>query len=334
MKRKVKFLFVAALFAWGVLTVGSGTVQAAETITLKAVTAWPKPATDNQAFFIFADLVEQMVAKKAPGELKIQYIGGPEAVKTMDQVQAAQRGMIDMVFTTNAYYLSVLPEVDSIKLSALNPMEERAGGALAYLNNLHEQRLGLRYHARLGLDLKFHLYMTKAIKSADLKGLNIRVSANQLQAIKALGANPIVIPPTEVYAALERHVVDGYCWPSVGIRDWGWDKVTKYMVHPGFFNVPNPVLINLKTWNNLSKKLQDILNDAAVEGEKKAVAHFDDLLKKERPILQKGGIDVIELSPSEKEKFLKVAYDSAWKEILDRSPQTVPKLKELLTTKR
>lgn len=334
MRRRLTFLVVAALVTWVVLGLASGPVQASETITLKAVTAWPKTATDNQAFFIFTDLVEQMVAKKAPGELKIHYIGGPEAVKTMDQVQAAQRGMIDMVFTTNAYYLSVLPEVDSLKLSVLTPMEERTSGAWAYLNTLHEQRIGLRYHARLGLDLKFHLYTTKPIKSADLKGLNIRVSANQLQAIKALGANPIVIPPTEVYAALERHVVDGYCWPSVGIRDWGWNKVTKYVVDPGFFNVPNPVLINLKTWNNLPKKLQDILNEAAVEGEKKAVAHFDDLLKKERPILQKEGIDVIVLSPAEKEKFLKVAYDEAWREISARSPQTAPKLKELLTTKR
>lgn len=334
MGKRLTILFFAALFTFAVLSMVSGPVKAAETITLKAVTAWPKTATDNQAFFIFTDLVEQMVAKRAPGELKIQYIGGPEAVKTMDQVQATQRGMVDMVFTTNAYYLSVLPEVDTLKLSTLSPMGERASGGWAYLNSLHEQRLGLRYQARLGLDLKFHLYTSKPIKSADLKGLNIRVSANQLQAIKALGANPIVIPPTEVYAALERHVVDGYCWPSVGIRDWGWDKVTKYAVDPGFFNVPNPVLINLKTWNSLSKKLQDILNEAAVEGEKKAVAHFADLAKKERPILQKEGIEVIELLPAEREKFLKVAYDEAWKEVLEKSPETGAKLKELLTKKK
>ena len=333
MRRTLMFLSVAVLLTFVVLCMGGEPVKA-ETVTLKAVTAWPKTATDNQAFFIFTDLIEQMVAQKAPGELKIQYVGGPEAVKTMDQVQAAQRGMIDMVFTTNAYYLSVLPEVDTLKLSPFSPMEERASGAWAYLNSLHEQKIGLRYHARLGLDLKFHLYMTKAIKSADLKGLNIRVSANQLQAIKALGANPIVIPPTEVYAALERHVVDGYCWPSVGTRDWGWDKVTKYMVSPGFFNVPNPVLINLKTWNSLPKKLQDILNDAAIEGEKKAVARFEDLLKKELPILRGGGIEVIELSPPEKEKFLTVAYDEGWKDVLGKCPATGPKLKELLTKKR
>ena len=333
MGKKTGFFLGAVLFALVVLVAGNHPGQAAEPITIKAVTAWPKTATDNLAFSLFTELVEQLVAKKAPGELKIVTVGGPEAVKTMDQVQAAQRGMVDMVFTTNAYYLSVLPEVDTLKLSPFSPMEERASGAYAYLNSLHEQRLGLRYLARLGLDLRFHLYSTKPIKGADLKGLNIRVSANQLQAIKALGANPIVIPPTEVYAALERHVVDGYCWPSVGIRDWGWDKVTKFVVDPGFFNVPNPVLLNLKTWNSLPKKLQDILNEAAIEGEKKAVALFADLVKKERPILQKEGIEVIELSPAEREKFLKVAYEEGWKDILERNPQTGAKIRELLTKK-
>ena len=39
--------------------------------TLKAVTAWPKTASEYKAFTVFADLVEQMVAKKYPGELKI-----------------------------------------------------------------------------------------------------------------------------------------------------------------------------------------------------------------------------------------------------------------------
>ncbi len=330
-------LLTSVFLVWlgcGIVLTPVQPANAAEAVVLKAVTAWPKTATDNQAFFGFTDLVEQLVAKKAPGELKIQYIGGPEAVKTMDQVAAAQRGMVDMVFTTNAYYLSVLPEADAMKLSTMSPMEERAAGVWAYFNTLHEQRLGLRYQARLGLDLKFHLYLTKPIKSADLKGFNIRVSANQLQAIKALNANPVVLPPTEVYVALERHVVDGYCWPSVGIRDWGWDKLTKFVVDPGFYNVPNPVLINMKTWNGLPKKLQDILNEAAIEGEKKAVALFADLLKKERPILQSQGIQVIQLSPAESEKFLKAAYDAGWAELTEKCPTTAPELKKLLAKTR
>lgn len=332
MRKRLTGLFCAALFTFLILYIGSGPVKA-ETITLKAVTGWPKTASEYKAFATFTDLVDQMVAKKYSGELKIQFVGGPEAVKTPDQVQACQRGMVDMVFTTNAYYVSVLPDVDALKLSVFKPAEERAKGAWAYINQLHE-KIGLYYLARLGLGTQFHLYLEKPIKTANLKGLNIRVSPMYLQMVKGLGGNPIVIPPTEVYSALERNVVDGYCWPSVGIRDWGWDKQTKYVVDPGFYQVPNPLLMNLNTWNKLPKKLQDLLTEAAAEAEKKVVADFDNLAKQERPILLKGGIRVITLPPAEKEKFLNVAYDEGWKDVLGKCPATGPKLKELLTKKK
>jgi len=329
MEKRLVIGFFVVFFAFAALVAPKGPAQA-QPVTLKAVTAWPKTASEYKAFAAFVDAAEQMVAKKYPGELKIQYIGGPEAVKTPDQVQAAQRGMVDMVFTTNAYYVSLLPEVDALKLSAFTPAEERTRGAWAYVNQLHE-KIGLYYLARLGLGTQFHLYLKKPIKSADLKGFNIRVSPMYLQVIKGLGGNPVVIPPTEVYAALERNVVDGYCWPSVGIGDWGWQKQTKYVVDPGFYQVPNPLVMTLKTWNGLPKKLQDLLTDAATESEKKVVADFDELAKKERPNLIKEGIQVIDLPPAEKEKFLKVAYDEGWKDILQKSPQAGAKLKELLT---
>ena len=329
MEKRLVIGFFVVFFVFAALVAPKGPAQA-QPVTLKAVTAWPKTASEYKAFAAFVDAAEQMVAKKYPGELKIQYIGGPEAVKTPDQVQAAQRGMVDMVFTTNAYYVSLLPEVDALKLSAFTPAEERTKGAWAYVNQLHE-KIGLYYLARLGLGTQFHLYLKKPIKSADLKGFNIRVSPMYLQVIKGLGGNPVVIPPTEVYAALERNVVDGYCWPSVGIGDWGWQKQTKYVVDPGFYQVPNPLVMNLKTWNGLPKKLQDLLTDAATESEKKVVADFDELAKKERPNLIKEGIQVIDLPPAEKEKFLKVAYDEGWKDILAKSPQAGAKLKELLT---
>ena len=333
MRKRFGFLFFVVFFAFAILVIQYGFVKA-ETVNLKAVTAWPKTASEYKAFAIFTDLVEQAVAKKYPGELKIQYIGGPEAVKTPDQVQALQRGMVDMVFTTSAYYVSVLPEVDAVKLSDFAPSEERTSGAWAYMNGIHEKKIGIHYLARLGLGIKFHLYLKKPIKSADLKGLNIRVSPMYLQAIKGLDGNPVVIPPTEVYAALERNVVDGYCWPSVGIGDWGWQKQTKYIVDPAFYQVPNPLLVNLSTWNKIPKKFQDLLTEAAIEGEKRVVALFDDLAKKERPILLKEGIQVIDLPPAEKEKFLKVAYEEGWKDVVAKSPLDGPKLKELLTKKK
>src|SRR4030043_688613 len=120
MKKRLFFMFFVVVSALTIFITQYGLAKA-EPITLKAVTAWPKTASEYKAFATFTDLVEQMVAKKYPGQLKVQFIGGPEAVKTMDQVQALQRGMVDMVFTTTAYYLSVLPEVDAIKLSDYTP---------------------------------------------------------------------------------------------------------------------------------------------------------------------------------------------------------------------
>jgi TRAP-type C4-dicarboxylate transport system substrate-binding protein len=107
--------------------------------------------------------------------------------------------------------------------------------------------------------------------------------------------------------------------------------VTKYIVDVPFYRGPNPILVNLNTWTKLPKKFQDLLTDAAIEAEKKAVARFEELAREERPLLIKEGIQVIELPPAEKEKFLKVAYDEGWKDIVEKNPQTGPELKKLLT---
>lgn len=328
MTKKISiFLMVLAIFVPLSLLYG-------ETRTLKAVTAWPKNATDNRAFFIFTELVEEMVAKKYPGQLKINYIGGPETIKSTDQAQAVQRGIVDIAFLTTAYYVSILPEVDAIKLSEFPSPEERQKGATKFINELHEKKLGITYLGRLGLDIKFNLYLKKPIEKADLKGLNIRVSPMYLQAIKGLGGNPVVIAPTDVFLALERGVVDGYCWPEVGIRDWGWEKHTKYMVEPGFYRVPNPLIMNKKAFDSLPKNLKDLLIEAVIEAEKRTYNLFQDLAKKERPELVKAGIQILELPPAEKEKFLRVAYDEGWKDIIQKVPKEGPELKKYLTRER
>jgi TRAP-type transport system periplasmic protein len=323
---------VLAVFVLGAALIFEGNhARAAETFTLKAITAFSKGTPDTIPFQIWVEEVEKAVAKKAPGEIKINWVGGPEAVKVPDQVPAVQRGMVDVCYTANAFYVNVLPEVDAMKLSEFNPMEERARGVMAYWNDLHEKKLGIHFLGRLGHDQKFYLYMLKPIKSADLSGLNIRVSPMYLQVIKALGGNPVVIPITDLYVALERKVVDGYCMVTVGVREYGWDKHTKYIVDVPFYRGPNPIMINQNTWNKMPKKLQDILTEATIEAEKRAVAKFEELQNQERPLLLKAGIQVITLPPAEKERFIKVAYDAGWADVIQKSPQYGPELKKLLS---
>jgi len=312
----------------------SGPVEAAETYTLKALSSWIKTTIEYKAFSMFEEAVNQRVAKQAPGELKIQYLGGPEVVKESNQAEALQRGMIDMLYTSGAYYTNVLPEVDALKLSNFTPAEERANGTMAYLNEIHEKKLGAYYLGRLGLQIHFQIFLKKPIATADLKGLNIRISPLYLQVVKGLGGNPVVMPLTEVYVAMERNVVDGFCFPTVGIRDYGLQKQAKYLVDPEFYTVTNPILVNLNTWNKLPQKLKDLLKEATIEAENNIVAYMENLAKQERPLLIKEGLQVIDLPPAENEKLLRVAYDEGWKDVLQKCPETGPKLKELLTKKK
>lgn len=151
-----------------------------------------------------------------------------------------------------------------------------------------------------------------------------------LQMVKALGGNPIVIPPSEFYTTLQTGVVDGYCWPSVGIMDWGWQKLTKFVLEPGFYQVPNPLLVSHKAWQRLPKNLRKLITEAAVEAEKEAVKYSQELEKAERPKLLKERVQVVELPAGEREKFLKTAYDATLNEIMEKCPQNGSELKKLL----
>lgn len=331
MRKRLIFLFFAVLFTFMALCIVNRPLRA-ENFTLKALLAWPKGTLEDKAFTIFRDTVDRKVAEKYRGELKIQFIGGPEAVKTQDQVEALQSGMVDMVSTCSSFYASVLPEADAKKLSMFSPPEERTNGILAYMNDIHEKRIGAHVLATVGLGVKFHLYLKKLINTADLNGLSIRTSPVHMPVIKGLGGNPVVLPPTEIYVALERSVVDGFCWPTIGVRDWGWQRQVKYIVKPGFFIVDDPILVNLKTWKKLPRKLQDLLIEAGIEAEKKVYADYQDLEKNEYLLLEKEGVKIIDLPVSEKERFLKVAYGEGWKVILEKCPKAGPELKKLLTT--
>jgi len=51
------------------------------------------------------------------------------------------------------------------------------------------------------------------------------------------------------------------------------------------------------------------------------------------PLLKQAGLQVIDLPPAEKEKFIKIAYEEGWKDIIEKNPKTGPELKALLTRK-
>lgn len=299
---------------------------------IKAVTAWPKVVYEVQNFMKLLDIIEKKVAAEAPGQLEVKYLGGPEVMPNREQVEGLRNGVFDMVFTTSGYYVSAVPAMDGMNLSAFKPGQEREMGINDFLNKIHNEKVNAQYLGRLGIDLPFQLFLNKPIKKvSDLKGFKIRCSATHIAFLKKLGAQPMVIPPPDVHTALERGLVDGFIWVAGLIRDWGWHEVTKYRVEPGFYLGVNVVLVNKKTWDSLPPNLQKIIMASQIEAEKLAVARADAHLASENRIMGKGGMKVINLPPAEAKKFTDTANQELWKIVLKKSGKEGQQLKKLIS---
>lgn len=314
------------------VTLSTGTGEAAaKKITLRAVTAWPKTVFEAGNFMKFLDMVKDNVAKQYPGQLEIKYIGGPEVISNREQVEALRNGLVDMVFTTDGYYVSDVPEANVLSLTKLKPWEERERGVNEYLNKIHEEKINAYYLGRMGSGIPFTLYLNKPITNADLTGLKIRCSPTHINFIKKLGGQPLVIPPPDVYTALERGLADGFIWPAGLIRDWGWNEVTKYIVTTNFYMAVNVVLINKDKWDAIPANLQKLLIHTEELAEHSAVERGHAHVKEEFVAFKKQGIKFIDLPSAEAAKFKDAAYSALWDIVIKKAPKNGPKLKEMIS---
>ena len=301
--------------------------QAQET-TLRGLTAFAEGTFFSRNFERFIDKVNA----EGKGVLQIRFIGGPKAMPPMEAGNALRGGVIDIANIPSAFYVAQLPEADAQKLARISPADQRKNGAWEYINQLHNEKLNALYLARQHSNIPFHVYSNKPIAKADLTGLKLRVTPVYQAFFAALGATTVTTAPGEVYAALERGVVDGYGWPAVGIFDLGWHERTKFRLDPPFYSVDVALLINLDQWRALTPAQQKVLLDAALwlEGLDR---ENDALIAKERERQLAAGIKVLRLDSADEKRFIDRAYEIGWQSVIQRSPVHGPKLRDLLDSR-
>lgn len=307
----------------------SGEAKAAEPIRIKLIVPWPKHFIENNMNWGWVDEVNQ----RAKGQMIVEHIGGPEAIPSMDQVEAVRSGAVDLYVGTHAYYLAACPEGDASKLwTGVAGPELRASGIYDLMDKIHQEKINAKLLGLMSTPLNFQFYSNVPAKnSAEMKGLKIRVSPYYTDFTKALGAVPTVIAPAEIYTALERGTVDGMCWPTVGVIDNGWAPQLKYIVGPPFYIYTGIWLMNLKKWNSIPQNLQALMTEVMIEKvEKACVPHYTKLQSEERDRLLKQGLKVIEFPPEDAKAYVALANSSGWEALVKRSPQNGPQLKEMI----
>ncbi|PKN66911.1 MAG: hypothetical protein CVU57_04940 [Deltaproteobacteria bacterium HGW-Deltaproteobacteria-15] len=303
--------------------------------TINCISAWPKTAFETSNLLLFIEKVQKEADQKYPGELKIVFKGGPDVIHTNEQVEALRTGLVDLVLSAPSYYVSIMPEGDLMSLTEMKPWEEKAAGVFDYLNELHNKKVNAHYLGRPGTGVIFQLFLNKPIKTvADLNGMKIRVSPTNVPFMKAVGASPVQMPPSDVYTAMERGVVDGYILPAHTIRDFGLVKPSKYLVFPGAYQPCHSLLVNQDAWKKLPKHLQELLARQADDMTRVAFDNIEKKISEEYASFKKEGMTFIELPAAEAEKYKKIARDAMYDVVSKKAPAESEKILKLITKKK
>jgi TRAP-type C4-dicarboxylate transport system substrate-binding protein len=298
----------------------------AEELTLKSAVFVPPSTTYGIPFKRFVDRVNET----GKGVLQIRIVGGPEAVPADAQAQAVKNGVLDIAAIPPAYYKSQMVEGDAQILSDMTVAEQRKSGAYAALNAIAGERMNALYLTTYGIGVPFHFYVSKDMaiaKPEDLSGLRFRGQPNYNALFKHYGIAGVNIAAPEVYTALERGTVQGYGWPLWGINDFGWEKLTKIRIDPGFYNVVNTVLMNKSKYAALSPEQKKVLDDAVAWFEQDSVRYDADKTKETLEMQAKAGIKTVNFGP----EFKKLAVSLYWDDLKKLSPDAMAKLQPLLT---
>jgi TRAP-type transport system periplasmic protein len=301
-------------------------LKAAE-LELKAISFLPKDHKLCAQIPVWIDRVNTGMK----GVLRVNWVGGPEIMAAFNQPEAVRKGIFQIGFLPAAYYNGILPEADVISLSRYDFKKERQKGGIWDYMIEHHRKINMMPIGTWLYD-PFYLYVKKPVtKLDDLKGLKMRTAAKYDKMMKKLGMVPITIEFGETYTALQRGVADGFGWPTIGPRDWGWLESTKYVIDIPFYARQNCfILMNLDTWNKLPKEAQAKLNDITVKFELDMKAYFEKSIQAEKAEMARMGVKRIKLSPEETKKYLEIADDAFLDDLAKKMPDQVKVLRNML----
>jgi len=312
-----------------VLLLGFGVppdVESAGSTTLRMVTFVPTKSQTTRACF----LLSKQVQEQSGGKLKIEIVGGPEAIPSYDQPTAVRNGVFDMILSPPD--ASLIPEALSFILSEQTPAQERKSGYYDLMAEIYRKQ-NVFYLGRAAVDNEFHIMLAKKRieKLEDLAGLKLSAYGATLPLIKALGAAPVTIPFQDVYTAMERGVVDGIIDVKTGLKTWGLASVVQYMVSVPLYGQNLVILVNLDSWNKIPAEYQQMMQQIMAGIENNELAEL--YVRRSKGALKLAadkGMQIIELPAAEAKRLADLADEVIWEEVIKKSPEYGPRLRKLL----
>lgn len=299
------FFSVALLIIAGLMT--SGPTQAQEK-PIKLRLASPFPTG-----IIFHDFTKNWVnkiKKDTGGRLEFEQYWAGTLVPPGDSYKELTRGMADIVF------LWIAVEKSGFDLDQAMP-DFFYGARNAKIELRVYQDLWTKFPEIRGqykdvklLSMIYHPGFVIATKEpvrnlSDLKGKRLRCIAGHVNALKALGAEPVVMSNTDAYFAIQKGVLDGGVMPHENLETFKVAEITKYYTEcPLKHGVLGGLAINLDAWNKLPPEIQKALDENVNWANERTLYWFTDVFNvRAIDFAKKQGGEFISLPPEEEQKF-------------------------------
>ncbi|MFT3963609.1 TRAP transporter substrate-binding protein [Propionivibrio sp.] len=255
--------------------------------------------------------MQEILAARSGGKMKLTGYYSGMLGGDAQAVQALRGGTQEMVITSSSPLAGLVKELGVFDLPFLFADEKEAyavldGPAGDYFNKRLEE-IGLVNLAYWENGFRNLTNSRRPVgKLDDLAGLKIRVMQNNIfiDAFREWGANPVPMPKSELYTALEMKAVDGQENPFIDIETNKMFEVQKYLTASRHAYTPWLILYSKTLWDELSADEKAALREAAVEARKvqrEANKSADDKALVE---LKKRGMVVNELSRQERDKMV------------------------------
>nr|WP_314464889.1 TRAP transporter substrate-binding protein [uncultured Clostridium sp.] len=269
----------------------------------------------------------ELVWERTEGRIKIKVFTGGEMGNENEIAEQVQYGGIDFARVSIMTLTDVNPKFNVLQLPYLYRDETHMWKVLdgAIGDEFMEELKGSGAVALSWYDAGArHFYNTlRPIERVeDIRKMRIRVAKSDMMAavVEALGAKPVPLAYSDVYAALETGYIDGAenNWPSY--ETMNHYEVAKYITLDAHSRIPELQLASQATWDRLSEEDRKIIKECGVESAAYERQIFTVREENVRERLIKAGCVVTELSPAELVRFrsaVMTVYQTYCKDYID-----------------
>jgi tripartite ATP-independent transporter DctP family solute receptor len=219
-----------------------------------------------------ARLFAKEVEKATGGKMKVRTIGNASLGSDTQMQQALIGGAQEMMVGSTATLVGIAPEMAVWDTPFLFSNVKEADVVLdgpvgdAVKAKLEPKGMvGLVYWENGFRNLTNSKHAVNKLE--DLGGIKLRVMQNNvfLDSFKALGANAVPLPFSELFTALETRAVDGQENPFNTVVSSKFYEVQKYLTVTNHVYSPWIVTVSKKWWDTLSAAEKKVLQDAAIK---------------------------------------------------------------------